>query len=103
MTMTQHAYHSGPLAEVKTIVTTYSGRTVVFTYKPPLTSAAVSDSPGPAAELVRVPASVEIKFANGTVRSFSAETGEWITEVKQGKQENGPTSPARKRHPDRQS
>jgi hypothetical protein len=93
---TQYSYHSGPLAEVKTIVTTYSGRTVVLTYNPPLTSAAVSDRPGPAAELVRVPASVEIKFENGTVRTFNAETGEWISEVRQGKKTTWNPPPQKK-------
>ena len=90
--MTQYTYHSGPLAEVKTIVTTESGRTVAMTYKPPMSGPGRRD----------VPASVEIKFANGAARSFNAETGEWITETQQGKKEEHGhhASPGRKRNPD---
>jgi hypothetical protein len=99
--MTQYSYHSGPLAEVKAVITAGNGRTVVMTYKPPLTGARVSQftSEPAAAELVEVPAAVEIKFQNGTVRSFNAETGEWISEVEQGKKPTWTPPPHHKKAP----
>jgi hypothetical protein len=72
--MNQYTYHSGPLAEVKTVITGSTGRTVVFTYTPPMSGAL---SP------LEIPAKVEIKFENGAVLSFCAKTGQWLSVMHQ--------------------
>jgi hypothetical protein len=94
--MTQYTYHSGPLAEVRTVITAGTGRTVVLTYKPPMNRAGVAyaDPAGVARPPADVPATVEIKFENGTARTFNAETGQWISETLQGKQKQHGHSPA---------
>lgn len=105
--MTQYTYHSGPLAEVKVIVSAGHSRTVVVTYKPPI-PAEIQRSPGAvvtrdplAVPTVAMPATVEIKFENGTTRSFNAQTGEWLSEMTQGNKQHGHASPdATKRNPD---